>query len=71
MVLHTKMICNMTAASMNNKNYQQIKDHVFLENQQLQIESSANFCDPIVNFLQDESLAVIASAHVLDGSRCV
>ena len=44
---------------------------MFLENQQLQIESSATFSDPALNFLQDESLAVIASSPVLAGSRRV
>ena len=44
---------------------------MFLENQQLQIESSATFSDVVVNFLQDESLAVIASSPVLAGNRRV
>ena len=56
------------AASLNNESYQQIKDQVFLENQQLQIESNATFSDPVVNFLQDESLAIIASSPILVGS---
>ena len=59
------------AASLNNESYQQIKDQVFLENQQLQIGSSATFSDPALNFLQDESHGVIASSPVLAGSRRV
>ena len=59
------------ATSLNNESYQQIKDQVFLENQQLQIESSATFSDPALNFLQDESLVVIANSPVLAGSRRV
>ena len=37
----------------------------------MQIESTATFSNPVVNFLQDESLAVIASSFVLAGSRRV
>ena len=37
----------------------------------MQIESSAIFTDPTVNFLQDESFDIITSSHVLADSCCI